>query len=154
MVLDSKLDFKAHVQAVQKKGQQRLHVLRRLRGFELDPKLIQNLYRSIIEPILTYCGPIFFPSLPVLERNKLLKISHQAEKISGKKNPKISDIVHKATVRKAHVITKTPNHPLFSEFERLPSGRRYRAINRKKAKYMKSFVPSAIRVLNGGRSDY
>ena len=154
VVLDSKLDFKAHVQAVQKKSQQRLHVLRRLRSFELDPKLIQNLYRSIIEPILTYCGPIVFPSLSISERNKLLNISRSAEKISGKKNPKISDIVHKATVHKAQAISKTPEHPLFSEFTMLPSGRRYRSINGKKAKYMKSFVPSAIRALNGGNSDY
>ena len=50
LTLDSKMNFKQHVHTIQ-----RLHVLHRLRSFDLHPKLLQNLYRSILEPILTYC---------------------------------------------------------------------------------------------------
>ena len=148
LTLDSKLDFKQHVQCIQKKGQQRLHVLRRLRSFDLHPKLLQNLYRSIIEPILTYCGPIFFAQISVTEKNKILKISQAAEKISGRKNPNLNTIVDRATVRKAQAIVKNPEHPLNSEFVSLPSGKRYRSIKCKKAKYSRSFMPTAIKLLN------
>ncbi|KAK2193834.1 hypothetical protein NP493_5g13000 [Ridgeia piscesae] len=40
-----------HVTAGQKKSQQRLHVLRKLRAFYVDPLLLLRLYRSIIEPL-------------------------------------------------------------------------------------------------------
>ena len=148
LTLDSKLDFKAHVQQIQKKGQQRLHVIRRLSGFDLNPKLLQNLYRSIIEPILIYCGPIFYRQISTTDRNKIIKISNMAEKIYGKKNPPLTNLVDNATIRKAQSIVKNPNHPLFEEFEMLNSGRRYRTLMCKKAKFSRSFVPNAIKFLN------
>ena len=150
LTLDSKLNFKQHVHTVQKKGQQRLHVLRRLRSFDLHPKLLQNLYRSILEPILTYCGCIFFPQISISDRNKIMKISNSAEKIYNRKNPSLSDIdlVEKATIRKAHAIVKNEEHPLNHEFTVLPSGKRYRTTRCKKAKYARSFVPTAIKALN------
>ena len=148
VTLDSKLDFKLHVQNVQKKGQQRLHVLRRLRSFHLNSKLLQNLYRSIIEPILIYCGPIFYHQISTTDRNKIVKISSTAEKIHGKKNPTLSGLVQKATVRKAQAVAENPDHPLNCEFEILSSGRRYRTMKCKKAKFSRSFVPNAIKALN------
>ena len=64
-----------HVTAVQKKSQQRLHVLRKLRAFYINPLLLR-LYSSIIEPLLTYCSICCYPALSVKNRNRLLKISH------------------------------------------------------------------------------
>ena len=63
--LDNKLSFTHHTTAVQKKCQQRLHVLRRLRSFNIDAKLLLLLYRSIIEPLLTYCNICYFPLLSI-----------------------------------------------------------------------------------------
>ncbi|KAK2182508.1 hypothetical protein NP493_352g03041 [Ridgeia piscesae] len=64
VILDEKLSFTEHVTAVQKKFQQRLHVLRKLRAFYVDPLLLR-LYRSIIEPLLTYCSICYYPALSV-----------------------------------------------------------------------------------------
>ena len=74
VILDKDLTFKEHVVATQKKCHQRLHVLRKLRSFSLDPKLLLNLYRSIIEPLLTYCGILYHRSLSVAYGNKLKNI--------------------------------------------------------------------------------
>ena len=148
VVLDSALNFKEQVTSVQKKCQQRLYVLRRLRSFELDPQLLLNLYRSIIEPLLTYCGSIYHPSLCVTEKNKLVQISKTASKIIGRPVPSLSEITDKALLRKAHSVSADSSHPLHSEFELLPSGRRYRSIRCKKAKYSRSFVPAAVNRLN------
>ena len=63
VILDDKLSFTKHVTAVQNKSQQRLHVLRKLRAFYVDPLLLLRLYRSIIEPLITYCSICYYPAL-------------------------------------------------------------------------------------------
>ena len=93
VMLDGKLSFTEHVTAVQKKSQQRLHVLRKLRAFYVDPLLFLRLYRSIIEPLLTYCSICYYPALSVKNRNRLLKISHVSAKIIGLPTPKLSEII-------------------------------------------------------------
>ena len=62
VMLDEKVSFTEHVTAVQKKSQQRLHVLRKLRLFYVDPLLLR-LYRSIIEPLITYGSMCYYPAL-------------------------------------------------------------------------------------------
>ena len=48
VILDEKLSFTEHVTAVQNNSQQRLNVLRKSRGFYVDPLLLLRLYRSKI----------------------------------------------------------------------------------------------------------
>ena len=62
VMLDENISFTKHVTAVQKKSQQRLHVLRQLRAFYVDPLLLLRLYRSIIEPLITYCNICYYPA--------------------------------------------------------------------------------------------
>ena len=64
-LLDQKLSFTVHVTAVQKKSQQRLHVLRKLRAFYVDTNLLLRFYRSIIEPLILYCSTCYFPLITV-----------------------------------------------------------------------------------------
>lgn len=149
VIIDKKLTFTEHVTAVHKKCQQRLHVLRRLRSFQVDPQLLLFLYRSIIESLLTYCNTCFFPMLSVSNRNKLLKVAHVASKIIGLPTPSLSDLNGRATLRKARAIAADTDHPLHSYFELLPSGRRYRCIKCSKTRYSGSFVPQAVKALNG-----
>ena len=97
VMLDEKLSFTEHVTAVQKKSQQRLHVLRKLRAFIVDPLLLLRLYRSIIEPLLTYCSICYYPALSVEKnRNRLLNISRVFAKIIGLPTPKLSEIIDQA----------------------------------------------------------
>ena len=99
-MLDEKLSFTEHVTAVQKKSQQRLHVLRKLRAFYVDPLLLLRLYRSIIEPLLTYCSICYYPALSVKNRNRLLKISDVSAKIIGLPTRKVSEIIDHAILKK------------------------------------------------------
>ena len=138
VMLDEKLSFTEHVTAVQKKSQQRLHVLRKLRAFYVDPLLLLRLYRSIIEPLLTYCSIC----------NRLLKISHVSAKIIGLPTPKLSEIIDHAMLKKARAVATESDHPLSAFFHVLPSQRRYRCIKFKTSRYSRSFVPVAIRMLN------
>ena len=152
LVLDSKLSFSDHISLTVKKCQQRLYILRRLRSFHLDSKLLLNLYRSIIEPVLTYCSIIFLPSIAVTARNRLLKIANTASKIIGLPVPSVTEITNRAVLRKAVAVSTDPSHPLYDEFEVMPSGRRYRTAKCSKVKFRNSFIPNAVRVLNASQS--
>ena len=148
IILDEKLSFTEHVTAVQKKSQQRLHVLRQLRAFYVDPLLLLRLYRSIIEPLLTYCSICYYPALSVKNRNRLLEISHVSAKIIGLPTPKLTEIIDHAILKKARAVATESDHPLSTFFHVLPSQRRYRCIKCKTCRYSRSFVPVAIRMLN------
>ena len=103
VMLDEKLSFTEHVTAVQKKSQQRLHVLLRL-------------YRSTIEPLLTYCSIYYYPALSVKNRHRLLKISHVFAKIIGLPTPMLSETIDHAILKKArsfHVLPSSKEIPLY-----------------------------------------
>ena len=121
VILDAKLSFTEHVTAVQKKSQQRLHVLRKLRAFYVDPLLLLRLYLSIIEPLLTYCSICYYPALSVKNRNRLVKISHVSAKIIGLPTPKLSEIIDHAILKKARAVATESDHPLSTFFHVLPS---------------------------------
>ena len=148
VILDEKLSFTEHVTAVQKKSQQRLHVLRKLRAFYVDPLLLLRLYRSTIDPLLTYCSICNYPALSVKNRNRLVKISHVNAKIIGLPTPKLSEIIDHAILKKARAVATESDQPLSTFFHVRPSQRRYRCIKCKTSRYSRSFVPVAIRMLN------
>ena len=72
VMLDEKLSFTEHVTAVQKR-------------LSSDCTFFESyeLYRSIIEPLITYCSTCYYPALSVKNRDRLLKISHVSAKIIG-----------------------------------------------------------------------
>ena len=148
VMLDDKLSFKEHVTAVQKKSQQRLYVLRKLRAFYVDPLLLLCLYRSIIESLLIYCSICYYTALSVKNRNRILKNSHVSAKIIGLPIPKLSEIINHAILKKARAAATESDHPLSTFFHVLLSQRRYRCIKCKTSRYSRSFVPVAIRMLN------
>ena len=148
LTLDTRLSFKNHVVATQRKCQQRLYILRRLASFNLQPTLLLNLYRSIIEPLLMYCNIIFWPSISETEKKKLLKVTQLAAKIIGLPVPSLSTLCNRALLRKACAVADDTSHPLQSEFVRLPSGQRYRTLRCPRVRFRNSFIPSAVRALN------
>ena len=82
------------------------------------------------------------------EKNKLNRVVNLASKIVCKKQKPLSKIHDDFVCRKAKKIIADASHPLFSCFETMPSGRRYRAPSWKRQIYKRSFIPSAIQVLN------
>ena len=128
LTFDSKQFFIRHTTSTQRKSQQRLCFLRRLNLFHLQPKLLLNLYRSIIKPIFTYCGMIFLPSVSVSQKNKFLKIANTTSKITGLPVPSLSEVTDRAVLRKARSISVDSSHPLYDEFELLLSARRFRTM--------------------------
>ena len=96
-----------------------------------------------------YCNACYYPVLSVSNRTRLLNIPHDAAKIIGLPTPMLSQMIDYAMLKKACAVAAESDHPLFTTyFHVLLSRRRYRCIDCKTARYSRSFVPVAIRMLN------
>jgi hypothetical protein len=147
-VLDNKLCFSFHVDSVCKKANQRLYLLRKLRGFDVSPEILETVYRSLIESILTFNIVAWFGNLLVKDRTRLTRVVKLAGKIVGFQQRQLSDLHQLFVKRKAKKIWLDPTHPLHDQFELLPSKRRLRAPLARRNLYKRSFMPSAISILN------
>ncbi len=76
---------------------------------------------------------------------------HTAWKIIGvKEQTPLQIIYEQATLRQANKIVCDPSHVLYTEYELLPSGRRFRAPRCRLNRFKNSFIPVSIKLLNSG----
>ena len=146
-IIDTNLDFKENTDQIYKKCQQRLYLLRKLKSFDVCPEILETVYRSMIESVLIFNIACWYNFLTLQNKKKLDRIVRLASKIIGWPQVPLVKLYEKCVQRKGKSIVACEDHPLFSEFELLPSKKRYR-IQLSKKKFRKSFVPSAIAVLN------
>ena len=151
IVLDKKISFSLHVDSVCKKANQRLYLLRKLKSFDVDPVILETVYRSLIESILTFNVIAWFGNLTVKDKAKLTRVVKLAGKIVGHEQRSISGLYELFCRRKGGKIVRDPTHPLHDAFKMLPSGRRLRTPVAKRNLYKRSFIPTAIGILNSQR---
>ena len=149
VVLDKDLCFSSHVDSVSKKANQRLYLLRKLKSFDVSSSILEMVYRSLIESILTFSSISWFGNLSVKDKSKLIRVIKLAGKIIGSNQKQLSVLHQKYAKKIAIKILTDSSHPLSEFFQLLPSGRRFRAPLAKRNIYKRSFVPYAISILNG-----
>ncbi|TWW59025.1 hypothetical protein D4764_06G0005550 [Takifugu flavidus] len=142
------LKWEPTISSLIKKAQQRMFFLRQLRKLKLPPRMLAQFYTAIIESILTSSITVWYAGTTVRDRLRLQRVVRTAEKVIGCRLPSIQDLYISRTRRCASRITADPSHPGHGLFSPLPSGRRLRSIRTKTSRYMNSFFPSAIRLLN------
>ena len=147
-IIDAKLTFSENTDYIARKAQQRLYLLRKLKSFNVSQNVLQMVYRSLIESILTFNIVLWYGNLSVKQRSKLSRIVSMAEKVIGCRQVSLSNLYQMAVARKARNIINDSKHPLHSHFEKLPSGRRYRVPIARKNLFKKSFLPTAVTILN------
>ncbi|KAI3371809.1 hypothetical protein L3Q82_024355 [Scortum barcoo] len=108
-----------------KKAHQRLFFLRTLRKNHLSSDILVNFYRCTIESILTSCITVWSTT-----------------------SSSIEDIYRKRCLKRAGKIIKDSSHPAHRLFTLLPSGKRYRSARTKTTRFLNSFFPTAVRLLN------
>ena len=91
---------------------------------------------------------MWFGLLTVKEKSRLMRIVKTCGKIVGVPQRQLSDLCDKAMEKKAKSIMCDCSHPLSQYFELLPSGRRLKQPVAKKNAFSKSFIPSAVSMLN------
>ena len=90
---------------------------------------------------------MWYGNLNIKGRTKLQRIVNLASKIIGKAQKHLSCIYKEVLRKKAVKIANDPSHPR-SEFELLPSGRRYKVPKANRNLFKHSFIPNAIKALN------
>ena len=106
------------------------------------------MYKSLVESVLTFNIVVWYGNLGVKGKAKLASIVGMAGKITGAKQDSLSDLYLTAVKRKTARILDNAKHPLFSQFQKLWSGQRYKVLIARKNVYKRSFIPSAISILN------
>ncbi len=149
--IDSSLTFQINTDHIFKKCSQRLHLLRKLNNFGVSQTILETVYKSQVESILSFNMIMWYGNLNIKWRNKLQKIVNMASKILGKPQKQLSSLYNELIRSKAEKIISDSSHPLYSEFELLPSGKRYRLPMARKNLYKKSFVPEAVNTINKTR---
>ncbi|KAI2645345.1 hypothetical protein H4Q32_028858 [Labeo rohita] len=142
------LTWTTNVTLLNKKGQQRLHFLRRLKRASFPPPILTTFYRGTIESVLTSSITVWYGNCSAADRKTLQRTVNTAAKIMGAPLPSILDIFLAQCSSKASSIVKDPTHPFHNLFQLLPSGRRYRSIKARSVRFLNSFFPQAVRVLN------
>ncbi|KAI3367434.1 hypothetical protein L3Q82_026296, partial [Scortum barcoo] len=131
-----------------KKAHQRLFFLRTLRKNHLSSDILVNFYRCTIESILTSCITVWYGSCSAADRKALQRVVKAAQRIAGAPLPSIEDIYRKRCLKRAGKIIKDSSHPAHRLFTLLPSGKRYRSARTKITRFLNSFFPTAVRLLN------
>ena len=147
-LIDNKLSFEANTDVVCKQVQQRLFFLRKLNSFKVCNILMTIFYQCFIESALTYCCVAWFGFLTLSNKNRLARLTKVASKVIGVQQAQLQDIYLKRIWTKAKLIIDCPDHPLYKEFDLLPSGRRFRMPKTRTRRARVSFIPAAIDRLN------
>ena len=131
---------------------QRLHFLRRLRVHGVNRNVMVMFYRAAIESIIRYAITTWFGNLSIKLKSQLRSLINRAGKIMGSPPPSSLQEIYDETARRQGLkISRDPKHVLHTEFELMPSGRRFRMPNCKLNRFKFSFVPSSIKLLNSQR---
>ena len=147
--LDNTLSWKAHVQGLCSRLQQRLYFLRRLRAFGVDQKFMLLFYHAVLESIMRYGITAWYGNLTVQSKSQIARLVQTAMKIMGvKKHPSLQNIYEQSIIRQAKTIVSDPTHILHPELQLLPSGRRFRVPRSRLNRYKHSFLPMSIKLLN------
>lgn len=147
-IIDSKLCFESHTDAVCAKAQQRMYFYRRLRNFNIDHTLMRMFYFCFIESVLTFCFICWFGSLSTKNKKRLESIVRTCSKIAGTNFSPLSLSYSKRVAKKAQSIAADSSHPLCCQFKLLPSGRRYSMPRCRSNRFKNSFIPTSVSILN------
>ena len=153
-IIDHKLKFDLNADMMYKKGQQRLYCLRKLAKFNVDKTLMKLFYSAYIESVISFSIICWYGNLCVRDKNSLGRIVKVASKVSGTQMNNLGQIFDRQVLSKALSIRSDAAHPLFNEYDLLPSGLRLRAAGATTNRHKFSFVPVSICALNAvmGRS--
>lgn len=148
VVLDNKIRWEQHTEAIQKKGQQRLHFLKKLVSFDVNPSITRMFYSAFVESVLTFAIICWFGNATVAQKGRLKKIITTASKLIGTNLKSLEMIYRERSLGKIDTILADKKHPLFYTFELLPSGNRFRYPALSKNRTKQSFIPQAISLFN------
>ena len=79
-----------------------MNLLRKLRSFDVSRELLQIVYKSLVESVLTFNIVVWYGNLGVKGKAKLARIVGMAGKTIGAKQDSLSDLYLTAVDGKLH----------------------------------------------------
>ena len=121
-IIDNKLNYETNCEAVFKKGNQRLHCLRKLCSFHIDSKMLTMFYCCFTESVISFSMVSWFSNLSLKNKNSLNQIVRRASQLIGEPQLNPESLYTRQLQRLAGSILEDRSHPLNGEFQPLPSG--------------------------------
>lgn len=148
--LNNKLNWSDNTMHVYKKGQSRIHLLRRLRSFGVSHVLLKTFYDSVVSSVILYSATSWGGGLLEKEKNKLNKLIKKAGSVVGSVLPTFEVIMQDRMIGKLYTMINHDCHPLNEIVRDFMSTHSLRLIHPRcyRERYRKSFFPTAIRLYN------
>ncbi len=124
------LTWTINVTSLNKKGQQRLHFLRRLKRASLPPPILTTFYRGTIESVLTTCITVWYGNCSAADRRTLQWTVNTA-----------ALPLHPGYFPCTMLQQGLQHREGYNLFQLLPSGRRYQHIKAHSVRLLNSFFP-------------
>lgn len=151
-ILDSKLDWTENTTLLVKKGNQRLHFLRKLRSFGVQSSILMMFYQATVESIITYNSGCCFGNLKVADASRLRKIVKSANSVIGSEVTDLQTHHDRKVLKRIRSILEDPMHPLHQDLVPLKPTReasnRLRSVRTRTHRLHQSFLPTAVRLYN------
>lgn len=151
ITIDNKLKGSVHVSTVFKKANQRLYFLRKLKSLNIDNRILNLFYRSVIESVLSFCIIAWYGNLDNCNKKKLNRIVKRAGNLGCDDTISLTNAYKDQVMKKFTKIINNNSHNLNKMYMLLPSALRYDSIFCRTNRYKFSFVPTSIRLFNGSK---
>ena len=90
--IDDKLNFTNNTDCIYKQAQQSLFLLWKLKSFNFSEKVLELVYRSLIESILTFNIVMWYGNLSVKHRDLLARVVNMASKVVGRQQLQLCEL--------------------------------------------------------------
>ena len=148
--LDNKLDWSVQANALYKKGQSRLHFLRRLRAFDVSRDMLYIFYQSVVAGAVFFGVVCWGGSMTLRDRNRLDKLIGRCVSVMGRRVDSVGEVLERRMRTLMQGILSNTRHPLHQCLSAQKSNRSdsLLSLRCRTEQFKKSFVPAALRLYN------
>ena len=148
--LDNRLEWKVNTEYIYKKGQSRLYFLRKLRSFNVCPKMLHIFYKSVVESAISFAAICWGSGIRTRDLKRINKLIKKAGSVLGVTLEPLELIIQKRMLHKLMKIMEDSSHPLHNTVKKQQSvfSERLVQVRCKTERYRRSFLPAAISLKN------
>ncbi|TWW54508.1 putative RNA-directed DNA polymerase from transposon BS [Takifugu flavidus] len=148
--LNNNLDWTHNTDALVKKGNSRLFLLRRLRSFGVQGPLLRTFYDSVVGSAIFYGIVCWSSSITDRDRKRMDRLVRRASSVLGCPLDSVEVVGNGRMMAKLSSMLNNTSHPLQDTLTALGSSFSERLLHPRcvKERYRRSFLPAAVRLHN------
>ncbi|KAI3367990.1 hypothetical protein L3Q82_026817, partial [Scortum barcoo] len=149
--LNDSLDWSDNTDALVKKGNSRLFLLRRLRSFGVQGPLLRTFYDSVVASAIFYGIVCWASSITDRDRRRMDRLVRRASSVLGCPLDSVEVVGNGRMMAKLSSLLNNTSHPLQDTLTALGSSFSERLLLHPrcvKERYRRSFLPAAVRLYN------